>query len=69
MGLAAGDTLAATQVIHKPELNVVGMVGAKENHVKLTGGLAGVFWGESERREEFADEDYAGEDRIKYIQH
>ena len=37
MGLAEGDTLAATQVIYKPELKVVGMVGSKEQQVKLTG--------------------------------
>ena len=38
MGLAEGDTLAATQIIYKPELKVVGMVGSKEQQqVKLTG--------------------------------
>ena len=37
MGLAEGDTLAATQVIYKPELKVVGLVGSKEQQIKLTG--------------------------------
>jgi len=37
MGLAEGDSLAATQVIHQPELKITGMVGSKEQQLKLTG--------------------------------
>jgi topoisomerase-4 subunit A len=37
MGLAEGDTLAATQVIYQPELKIIGMVGSKEQQLKLTG--------------------------------
>jgi len=37
MGLAEGDSLAAARVINQPELKVIGMVGAKEQQVKLSG--------------------------------
>jgi len=37
MGLAEGDTLAVAQIINQPELKVTGMVGTKEQQVKLTG--------------------------------
>ena len=37
MGLAEGDTLAVAQIINQPELKVIGMVGSKEQQVKLSG--------------------------------
>jgi len=37
MGLAEGDSLAATKIINQPELKVIGMVGSKEQQVKLSG--------------------------------
>jgi topoisomerase-4 subunit A len=37
MGLAEGDSLAAARVINQPELKVIGMVGSKEQQVKLSG--------------------------------
>jgi topoisomerase IV subunit A len=37
MGLAEGDTLAATQIIHQPDLTIIGMTGSKEQKVRLHG--------------------------------
>ncbi|MDH4284196.1 MAG: DNA topoisomerase IV subunit A [Gallionellaceae bacterium] len=37
MGLAEGDSLAATRVIHQPDLTIIGMVGSKEQKVHLHG--------------------------------
>ena len=45
MGLAEGDSLAATQVIHQPELKITGMVGNKEQQLKLSGNSLQEYFG------------------------
>ena len=45
MGLAEGDSLAATKVVNKPDVTIIGMVGAKQQQVHLHGNGLQEFFG------------------------
>ena len=45
MGLAEGDSLAATKVISKPDITIIGTVGAKQQQLHLHGNGLQEFFG------------------------